>query len=143
MKTTLPNTKRSRFVKKTNEELLFEILVLVERAGSFCPEKLMCKQHRRIFEEVYRRFDTWNEIVEQCVHFSNKQDIMGTILKTPKDVILEVLRLESGRQSLQEADILAIQPELHSAAVLFYGSWDRVLAVVGLKRGGNDADVTK
>ena len=127
-------------MKKTNEELLLEILVLAEKAGSFCPEKLMRKGRNKIFEEAYRRFETWNGIVEQCIVFSNKLNLIGKILKTPKEVILEILRLETNNQSLREPDV---QPELHTAAVMFYGSWNQALAIVGLKRYDDNHDVLR
>jgi hypothetical protein len=129
-KPTKVNEKRSRFMKKTNEELLFEILVRAEQVGSFCPEKLMGNGRNRIFEEAYRCFETWDKIVERCIIFSNHRNLIGKILKTPKEVILEILRLETNYQSLRESDI---PPDLHTAAVLFYGSWNRALAIVGLK----------
>ena len=139
MKTFQSNGKRARLRKKTNEELLLEILVRVEKVGSFCPEKLMCDGYYRLFEEAYRRFETWDEIIKQCVHFSSRLDLVGAIPKTPQEIILEILRLENNRQSLQEADVLDVQPDLHAAAILFYGSWNRVLAIVGLKIGkGHD-----
>jgi len=134
MKTFQSNGKRARLMKKTNEELLLEILVRVEKVGSFCPEKLMCKGYHRLFEEAYRRFETWDEIVSQSINFSSRFDLIGTIPKTPQEVILEILRLENNRQSLQETDILDTQPDLHAATILFYGSWNRALAIVGLKR---------
>jgi len=134
MKSALSNVKRLRLMKKTNEELLLEILVLVEKTGSFCPEKLMGRGRNRIFEEAYRRFETWDEIVRQCINFSNQLNLVDTIQKTPQEVILEILKLENNRLSLQEADVLEIQPDLHAAAVLFYGSWNCVLTIVGLKR---------
>lgn len=134
MKTIQSNNKRSRFVKKTNEDLLLEILVRVEQVGSFCPEKLMGDGYYRLFEEAYRRFETWDEIVRQCIHFSSQLDLVNTIPKTPQEVILEILKLENNQQSLREADVIGIQPDLHAAAVLFYGSWNCVLTIVGLKR---------
>ena len=134
MKTFRSNAKRSRLLRKTKEELLLEILVRVEKVGSFCPEKLMCHGYYRLFEEAYRRFETWDEIVNQCINFSSRFDLIGMIPQTPQEVILEVLRLENDRQSLQEPDVLGVQPDLHAAAILFYGSWNRVLTIVGLKR---------
>ena len=132
MKAVFSNDKRSRFIQKTDDELLFEILVRVEQVGSFCPEKLMYKKNNRLFTEVYRRFETWDAIVEQCVKFANKFELIGAPLKTPKEVILEILRLESEGQSFGEADVLYGRPELHAAAVLFYGSWNQALVIVGL-----------
>jgi hypothetical protein len=117
-------------MKKTDEELLLEILVRVERVGSFCPEDLMCHGHHQLFEEAYRRFETWDEIIEQCIKLSSQFDLIGM---TPKEVILEILRLEHDQQSFHEADVLGTRPDLHSAAVLFYGSWDRALTIVGLQ----------
>jgi len=117
-------------MKKTDEELLLEILVRIERVGSFCPEDLMRNGYHQLFEEAYRRFETWDEIIEQCIKLSNQFDLIGM---TPKEVILEILRLEHDQQSFQEADVLDTRPELHAASVLFYGSWDRALTIVGLK----------
>ena len=134
MKTFASNSKRSRLMNKTNEDLLLEILVRVEMVGSFCPEKLMRNGYYRLFEEAYRRFETWDVIVEQCVQLSNQLELIGTVPKTPKDVILEILRLENEQQSLRETDILDVRHDLHAAAVLFYGSWDRVLSIVGFKK---------
>jgi len=136
MKTYQSNTKRSRLMKKTDEELLLEILVRVERVGSFCPEDLMRNGYHQLFEEAYRRFETWDEIVEQSIMLSRRFDLI-TIPKTPKEVILEILRLENEQQSLRETDILDVRPNLHAAAVLFYGSWDRVLTIVGFKQHGD------
>ena len=118
-------------MRKSNDELLLEILVLAEKVSSFCPEKLMRRGCNRIFEEAYRRFETWDEIVEQCIIFSNKQNLIGKVLKTPKEVILGILRMETNNQSLMESDV---QPELYTAAVMFYGSWNQALAIVGLKK---------
>ena len=131
MKTYQSNTKRSRLMKKTNEELLLEILVRVERVGSFCPEDLMCHGYHQLFEEAYRRFESWDEIIEQSIKLSSQFDLIGM---TPKEVILDILRLEHERQSFQEEDVLSICPNLHAAAVLFYGSWDHVLTIVGLNK---------
>ena len=131
MKTYQSNTKRSRLMKKTDEELLLEILIRAERVGSFCPEDLMCNGYHQLFAEAYRRFETWDAIIEQSIKLSSQFDLIGM---TPKEVILEILRLEHDRQSFQEADILDIRPDLHAAAVLFYGSWDCVLTIVGLKK---------
>jgi len=52
-------------MRKTNEEFLLEILECAERIGSFCPEKRMGQGRNRLFEEAYRCFDTWDEIVRQ------------------------------------------------------------------------------
>jgi len=131
MKTFQSNAKRSRLMKKTNEELLLEILVRVERVGSFCPEDLMCNGYHQLFEEAYRRFETWDEIIEQCIKLSSQFDLIGM---TPKEVILEILRLEHDQLSFQEADVLGTRPDLHAAAVLFYGSWNHVLTIVGLQK---------
>ena len=131
MKTYQSNTKRSRLMKKTDEELLLEILVRVERVGSFCPEDLMRNGYHQLFEEAYRRFETWDEIIEQCIKLSSQFDLIGM---TPKEVILEILRLEHDQQSFQETDVLGSRPDLHAASVLFYGSWDHSLTIVGLKK---------
>ena len=130
-KTVQVNEKRSRFMRKSNDELLLEILVRAEKVGSFCPEKLMRRGRNRIFEEAYRRFETWDEIIEQCIVFSNKLNLIGKVLKTPKEVILDILRMETNNQSFLEPDV---QPELYTAAVLFYGSWNQALAIVGIKK---------
>ena len=74
---------------------------------------------------------TWDEIIEQCIQLSSQFDLIGM---TPKEVILEILRLEHERPPFQEVDVLDTRPELHAAAVLFYGSWDHVLTIVGLKK---------
>ena len=71
----------SRFMQKTDDELLFEILVRVEQVGSFCPEKLMCKKNNRLFAEVYRRFEARDKIVEQCVQFAKKFELIGAPVK--------------------------------------------------------------
>ena len=131
MKTYQSNTKRSRLMKKTDEELLLEILVRAERVGSFCPEDLMCNGYHQLFEEAYRRFETWDTIIEQCIKLSSQFDLVGM---TPKEVILEILRLESDRQPFQEADVLDTRPDLHAAAVLFYGSWSHAITIVGLQK---------
>jgi hypothetical protein len=130
MKTYPSNSKRSRLIRKTDEELLLEILVRVERVGSFCPEDLMGNGYHQLFEEAYRRFETWDEIIEQCIKLSNQFDLIGM---TPKEVILAILRLEYDQRSFQEADVLDTRHDLHAAAVLFYGSWNRALTVAGLK----------
>ena len=136
MKTHQSNTKRSRLMKKTDEELLLEVLLRIESVGSFCPENLISNGYHQLFEEAYRRFETWDEIIEQCIMLSRRFDLI-TIPKTPKEVILEILRLENEQQSLRETDILNVRPALHAAAVLFYGSWDRVLTIVGFKQHGD------
>ena len=134
MKTFSSNSKRSRFMKKTNEDLLLEILVRVETVGSFCPEKLMRNGHHRLFEEAYCRFETWDVIVAQCIELSNQLNWTEMIPKTPKEVLMEILRFENEQQSLQGAAVLDSRPDLHSAAVLFYGSWERALTIVGFKK---------
>ena len=136
MKTHQSNTKRSRLMKKTDEELLLEVLLRIESVGSFCPENLISNGYHQLFEEAYRRFETWDEIIEQCIMLSRRFDLI-TIPKTPKEVILEILRLENEQQSLQESNILDVRPDLHAAAVLFYGSWGRVLTIVGFKNHGD------
>ena len=143
MRTIPSNGKRSRLMKKTNEDLLLEILIRVEQVGSFCPEKLMCNGYSRLFEEAYRRFETWDGIIEQCIGLSDQLELTGSIPKMPKEVILEILRLESDQKSLQEADVLDVQPDLHAAALLFYGSWDCALTIVGLKEYDNNDDFPK
>jgi len=110
MKTYPSNTKRSRLMKKTNEELLLEILVRVERVGSFCPEDLMGHGYHQLFEEAYRRFESWDEIIEQSIKLSSQFDLIGV---TPKEVILEILRLEHEQQSFQEEDVISTRPDLH------------------------------
>lgn len=127
-----PNVKRSRYMKKTDEEIFLDILVVSERAGSFCPEKLMRLGRIGLFEEAYRRFETWDGIVERCVVFSNDQNLTGKRLMPPKEIVLEILRLESCGASLREYVVAATCHELHEAALLFYGSWNRALAIVGL-----------
>ncbi len=127
------NVKRSRLMKKSDEELLFEVLVLAEKVGSFCPEKLLKVRRIKIFEEAYRRFGTWNDIVERCVDLANEQNLVGQRLKPPKEVVLEILRLETAEESLQETSVRMDHAELHAAVVMYYGSWDCVLAIVGAK----------
>jgi hypothetical protein len=133
MKAFQSNYKRSRLIKKSNEDLLLEILIRVEKTGSFCPEKLMSNGNHQLFEEAYRRFETWDEIVEQCIKLSNRLELNDTISKTPKEVILEILILESNELPLQEADVRANQPDLHTVAILYYGSWNHALTIAGLK----------
>jgi hypothetical protein len=58
MKTHQSNTKRSRLMKKTDEELLLEVLLRIESVGSFCPENLISNGYHQLFEEAYRRFET-------------------------------------------------------------------------------------
>lgn len=129
MKTFLSNSKRSRLMNKTDEDLLLEILIRVENVGSFCPEKLMCDRNHQLFEEAFRRFGTWDEIVGQCI----KLNLVSAVTKTPKEVLLEILKLERSRQSFQDADVVSNQPDLHAAAVLFYGSWSHAITITGLK----------
>jgi hypothetical protein len=60
-------------------------------------------------------------------------NLIGTIGMTPKEVLLEILRLENAHQSFQEVDVLDSRPDLHAAAILFYGSWNRALSIVGIQ----------
>lgn len=125
---------------KPDTEILLEILVRVEKVGSFCPEKLMRSGRNRIFEEAYRRFDTWDEIVEKSVRLSNEQDLIGKRLKTPREIVVEILRLEGRGESMYGLDVAERHDELYVAAVMFYGSWNRTLAIVGIKPHGKIRD---
>ena len=131
---TKTNIKRSRYLKKTDEEILFEILVRAERIGSFCPEELMRIGQIAVFEEAYRRFETWDMIVEKCVTFSNEQDLIGRRLMPPKEIVLEILRMEGRGESLWKFNVVANHRELYDATLMFYGSWDRILVIVGIKQ---------
>jgi len=127
------NDKRSRFLRKKDEEILLEILIIAEKAGSFCPENLMRTGQNRLFEEAYRRFESWDKIIELCVDFSNRRKLFETFLKTPREIILDILRLETGGKSFCEANIKADYPDLYASAVLYYGSWHRVLSIIGIE----------
>lgn len=127
------NLKRSRLMGKSDEDILLEILVLAEKAESFCPERLMLRKRISLFEEAYRRFETWDRILDLCIALSNDLELRKEKMKLPKEVILEILQRDSDGKNLHPAVVSVERPDIVSAAEMYYGSWDQTLAIVGLR----------
>ena len=113
-------------------DLLLHILILVEKYGSLCPEKLICTKTHGVFNEAYRRFGSWDKIVENIVVFSNEHALFEPKLRLPEEIVLELLKLENAAVSMREKSIIAKYPDLHQSVIFHFGSWKCGLSVAGI-----------
>ena len=120
------------FVDIPDGELVLQILVIFEDVGSFCPEKLIRHGTHSLFGEAYRRFGTWEEIINQCVTLSNTHHFFENPLMSMSDILLELLKIENVKGGLNETVILTENPLLHQCTIMVFGSWYRALVHTGI-----------
>lgn len=129
-------TRKVKHLKETelweDADLFLHILILVEKYGSLCPEILICSETHDVFNEAYRRFGSWDKIVESVINFSNEHALVEPKFCHSVDVVLELLRLENAAFSMREKDALEKIPELHRSVVFLFGSWTDGLSVAGI-----------
>jgi hypothetical protein len=129
----LEKTMTHDLSKLNNDEIFFQILMAVEEVNSFCPECVIHSGTHLLFSEAYRRFYSWDAIVDKCIEFSNSHSFYKFRLMPSSEILLEMLKLENQKVSLDETDIMKNYPELHRMAVMMYGSWHCVLKASGIE----------
>jgi len=125
--------QEEHFNDVSDSELILQILVIFEEVGSLCPEKLIRRGTHLLFGEAYRRFGTWDKIINQCIALSNVYHLFENRLMTPSEIMLGILKIENSHGCLDEEAVLNEHPLLHKSAMIIFGSWHQTLVLSGIK----------
>jgi len=125
--------QEEHFNDVSDSELILQILVIFEEVGSLCPEKLIRRGTHLLFGEAYRRFGTWDKIINQCIVLSNIYHLFENPLMSPSEIMRDILKIENFHGYLDEETIRDEHPLLHKSAMIIFGSWHQALVISGIK----------
>jgi hypothetical protein len=110
--------------------IIKSIIALSQKINSFSPEKLIPCGSVRLWNEAFRRFGHWDEIIDKCVEYKNRR---RKIMLTANDILSEILKLASQGLDFSETTVKTSHKKLYQAALVMYDSWEQALVVAGIR----------